>query len=313
MDQVLWNFMMKKANNNITYITDNWRTAGIWLAGQTKEPFLFETTNFTWETRENSWPKNGELKLFHPMTGNPLYPHRLNELTLPQPWTYSKNYEECALCWNSYKERKIPDYWNDRLLPFCHYDSCARSRGESFICVFKTEPTFIVRGLCATSVVDSEYKFADPAPMDLSIEHPWPKLWGPPSHFVGPKGWIISRNETDKKWMITHYHYPELSLKMLDTDVLPIGKHKWMVENNACNEGKTSAEILQLSGCEEEQFTCDDGKCLEMSQRCNNIEDCDDVSDEKNCRTVYIDPEKYLKSKPPPSNEDDAKLPVILR
>ena len=43
------------------------------------------------------------------------------------------------------------------------------------------------------------------------------------------------------------------------------------------------------------------------------LKDCDDVSDEKNCRTVYIDPEKYLKSKPPPSTENDSKLPIKLR
>ena len=59
---------------------------------------------------------------------------------------------------------------------------------------------------------------------------------------------------------------------MLDQDSLPVGKHKWLVENNACKEGKTSTEILQLSACEEEQFTCNDGKCLDIHQRCNNIE-----------------------------------------
>ena len=41
------------------------------------------------------------------------------------------------------------------------------------------------------------------------------------------------------------------------------------------------------------------------------FKDCDDVSDEKNCKTVAIDPEKYLKSKPPPSG--GKKLPVTLR
>ena len=137
--------------------------------------------------------------------------------------------------------------------------------------------------------------------------------FGATTHFVGPKGWKISKNLTDKKWRMTHYHYPDLSLTKLDNDVLPVGRQKWLIENNACNEGKTSTEILQLSGCDKSEFTCDDGKCLEMSQRCNNIEDCDDVSDEKNCRTVYVDPEKYLKSKPPPSNQEDAKLPVVLR
>ena len=43
------------------------------------------------------------------------------------------------------------------------------------------------------------------------------------------------------------------------------------------------------------------------------VQDCDDVSDEKNCRTVYIDPEKYLKSKPPPSTQTNSKLPISLR
>ena len=43
------------------------------------------------------------------------------------------------------------------------------------------------------------------------------------------------------------------------------------------------------------------------------FKECDDVSDEKNCRTVYIDPEKYLKTKPPPSIIENSKLPLKLR
>ena len=35
------------------------------------------------------------------------------------------------------------------------------------------------------------------------------------------------------------------------------------------------------------------------------------MSDEKNCKTIAIDPEKYLKSKPPPSV--GSKLPIVLR
>ena len=41
--------------------------------------------------------------------------------------------------------------------------------------------------------------------------------------------------------------------------------------------------------------------------------DCDDVSDEKNCKIIFIDPEKYLKSKPPPSADSLSKLPISLR
>ena len=114
--------------------------------------------------------------------------------------------------------------------------------------------------------MDTKYKFAD--------HEPGPTGWGN-GHYrtlIGPKGWTISRNRKDKKWRMTHYHYTDLSLTMLDADALPVGRHKWLVENNVCQEGETSMEILQISGCEQEQFTCDDGKCLHISQRCNNIE-----------------------------------------
>ena len=57
--------------------------------------------------------------------------------------------------------------------------------------------------------------------------------------------------------------------------------------------------------------------CMTLGQRklyiSKTFKDCDDVSDEKNCRTIAIDPEKYLKSKPPPSLQAGTKLPVMLR
>ena len=93
-----------------------------------------------------------------------------------------------------------------------------------------------------------------------------------PRDYVGPKGWIISQNFTDHKWTMSHYFYTSLTLTMVDKDMLPIGRHKWRVENNVCNEGETSSEVLLLSACKEGQFTCDDGKCLDITQRCNSLE-----------------------------------------
>ena len=71
---------------------------------------------------------------------------------------------------------------------------------------------------------------------------------------------------------MTHHHYSDLSITMLDPDVMPVGRHTWRVENNVCNQGKTNSVILQISGCQEKEFTCDDGKCVKLEQRCNNIE-----------------------------------------
>ena len=113
--------------------------------------------------------------------------------------------------------------------------------------------------------MDTQYKFASHAPGKITELSDY-------RSYVGPKGWMISKNKTDEKWRMTHYHYTHLTLTMLDNDRIPMGKHKWIIENNVCTEGVTSAQVLQISGCNEEQFTCDDGKCVRMSQRCNNIE-----------------------------------------
>ena len=122
-----------------------------------------------------------------------------------------------------------------------------------------------VRGLCKEAVMDTQYKFARHAPAKIyqNTES---------RRYIGPKGWIISRNIKDGRWRMSHYHYTHLTVTMLDMDTLPVGRHKWRMENNVCNEGVTSSQELQISACSEEQFTCEDGKCIRISQRCNNIE-----------------------------------------
>ena len=124
---------------------------------------------------------------------------------------------------------------------------------------------FSLRGLCKESAMDTQYKFAAHVPGTFYLD-------SDSRSFVGPKGWRISRSRSDRKWRISHYHYTHLTLTMVDMDILPVGRHKWMIENNVCNEGVTNFQELQLSGCNEEQFTCDDGKCINISQRCDNIE-----------------------------------------
>ena len=92
--------------------------------------------------------------------------------------------------------------------------------------------------------------------------------------FIGPKGWLIEYNKDNNQWLMTHNHYKDLSLTMLEPDIMPIGRHTWSVANNVCNQGRTNDVVLQISGCQDRQFTCDDGKCIHIDQRCNNIEVC---------------------------------------
>ena len=45
---------------------------------------------------------------------------------------------------------------------------------------------------------------------------------------------------------------------------------------------------MKLSGCADDEFTCDDGQCIQMRDRCDQILDCRDKSDEQNCKIIIL-------------------------
>ena len=56
--------------------------------------------------------------------------------------------------------------------------------------------------------------------------------------------------------------------------------------------------LLKLTGCKEDEFTCDDGQCMEMEERCNQLPNCRDKSDERNCQILLLE-DGYNKNIPP--------------
>ena len=123
---------------------------------------------------------------------------------------------------------------------------------------------------------------------------------------------MLEFNYELKKWQIYHRTQTDTNVTLLDVSERPFGKLTWEVANYTCNFGKTINMELQLSACNEDQFTCNDGTCIPHDFRCDNKQDCKDVSDEKQCQIVSLDEEKYLKDKTPPPLEQGKSLPVIL-
>ena len=101
-------------------------------------------------------------------------------------------------------------------------------------------------------------------------------------------------------------------MKLLDASRRPFGKLSWEVANYTCNLGQTLNLELLVSTCYADQFTCNDGTCISLEKRCDNKQDCSDVSDERDCKIVALDEEKYLKDKTPPSPEEGKNLEVTL-
>ena len=62
-----------------------------------------------------------------------------------------------------------------------------------------------------------------------------------------------------------------------------------------CAGGESEYDIeMKLTGCGDDEFTCDSGDCVEMKKRCNHIPNCQDESDEKGCKKMVFH-ERYKK------------------
>ena len=123
---------------------------------------------------------------------------------------------------------------------------------------------------------------------------------------------MIDYNRDIEKWQISHKQFEGQNVTLMDISRRPFGKLIWEVGSYTCNRKTTQNLELQLSACYEDQFTCADGTCIPHEYRCDNKQDCKDVSDEKQCKIISLDEEKYLKDKTPPPLEKGSKLPVVL-
>ena len=56
--------------------------------------------------------------------------------------------------------------------------------------------------------------------------------------------------------------------------------------------------VILTCRCGEGEFTCDDGQCIAMKERCNQVPDCQDESDEDSCHLVVLK-NNYNKNIPP--------------
>ena len=117
---------------------------------------------------------------------------------------------------------------------------------------------------------------------------------------VGYRASAIEYDQNSKHWKLSSAISSNISgLSHADHNTFLLGKHRWSIKGDSgCNSGEYTGH-LKLTGCNTTgQFTCDDGQCVSMEQRCNQLPECRDYSDEKNCSVLVLS-EGYNKNVPP--------------
>ena len=180
---------------------------------------------------------------------------------------------------------------------------CEQSQ-MSCMCEYTRYPVVTLRGLCPQlykkRVVDS--KFIPFQNRSSPVEF----------HWQGLRHSTLRLNAIDKKWRLSS-SMSQVSAILIDGPRLSfgLGFHEWEVSGDSwCKEGKSYKTLLKFTGCDQSrEFTCDDGQCIKMEKRCNQMPNCRDRSDEKDCHMLLLE-EGYNKNVPPIVEVDDKIMPV---
>ena len=176
-------------------------------------------------------------------------------------------------------------FWKGVEGKVCDY-SCNVATPMHCICQFHKSPIIKLRGFCKGSDVDTHYT---PRYVNGGVE-----FLGLTTSLISFDGKHITLKTRNKNFMRL---FSVRSISYL------IGKRKWT--GMSASRGKIECEMrkdykvpLKMSGCADDKFTCSNGDCITMEERCDQVIDCRDESDEVNCRILVLK-DSYSKSAPP--------------
>ena len=125
---------------------------------------------------------------------------------------------------------------------------------------------------------------------------------------------LIEFDAKAKIWILTDAESNVTGVSRAPHNSYTLGKHNWTIRGDSLcssdgNEHYTTE--LKMSGCQDGDFTCNDGQCVSLDQRCNQLLDCRDKSDEENCNILVFE-KSYNKNVPPINSSDPVNVIISI-
>ncbi|XP_066983228.1 uncharacterized protein [Macrobrachium rosenbergii] len=179
----------------------------------------------------------------------------------------------------------------------CHEERCA-------ICHFNKVEVLRARGLCPESEFDSDY-FLNFENNSISFSGVYYSQIVKNPGVTDPETGITSYGS----WTLFRLDKPDIqaTLEMDSPTSYPIGFNTWVVKNDRCGQPNMT---LVLTSCGANQFSCNDGACVGIEERCNFETDCPDGSDELNCN--FLELVGTYDASDSPSREEDEPVHVLF-
>ncbi|XP_068240407.1 uncharacterized protein [Palaemon carinicauda] len=171
-------------------------------------------------------------------------------------------------------------------------------------CHFLKLPFVRIRGLCGKTEFDKHYFINNDNNTINFIGAFYSKI------MAHPPMKNDSKTGDFGYWMISKIGRPEINAKLYKKSPThyPTGENRWVVENDVCGKSEVT---LRMTSCKEQEFSCDDGKCIPLPERCNMEANCLDGSDEIDCSFLVFS-EGYDEKKPPPRQNQMSPVNVSI-
>ena len=165
-------------------------------------------------------------------------------------------------------------------------EGCSSFDAGCFLCVSDNPATKLyVRGLCPSTKLDTTYMLHTGAE-------------GEPV-YLGQHTSVLYYHKQSERWMlIDRMDNESFAWSGEKKKTLLLGKNIFDFSNfqdDCVSPSEERNKLIKLTSCGEGSFTCDDGQCIDIEERCDQNPNCFDQSDEVGCK-MLVKSETYKKT-----------------